>query len=376
MGNPESIVLPGLVDMHVHLRDPGATEKEDFATGTRAAIAGGVVAVVDMPNNPLYPTVNELRLRDKRDRAGRAAYCDVGFYYGSAPADNNIRTFEYAATHVLGLKSYLEVTTGNASGKEPKDFKAIWAAWHKAAAPTQPIILHSEKRTIEEALYLTAGKLGHPTHVAHVSNQAELQTILDAREKGWPVTCGVTPHHLFLNENDVHNWYQRMKPPLATPEDQAFLWEHIDDIDVIETDHAPHTIEEKENANTRNPAGKEGGVTSYGVPGLEFMLPLLLHAYRQGRLTDKQITQKTSRRPREILGLPRSRGSNVRVDLVDYEVTPNHVWSKCGWSPYLGRIVTGRIAEVTLRGWPVYRDGSFLGRRGEGRVLNPIREAA
>jgi carbamoyl-phosphate synthase/aspartate carbamoyltransferase/dihydroorotase len=372
----ETLALPGLVDMHVHLREPGAEEKEDLATGSRAAIAGGVVAVMDMPNNPYHATNTAFRLREKHDLAKGRMYCDVGFYYGSQPADNNIGTFDYAVRRAVGLKSYLEVTTGNTSGKEPKDFKRIWENWHKLAAPTQPIVLHSEERTIQEALSLVAGQIGHPTHVAHISNKAELDAVIAAREKGWPVTCGVTPHHLFLNSDDVTSWYRRMKPPLGPLSDQEYLWKHLDDIDVVETDHAPHSIDEKEEANRLNPDGLETGVTSYGVPGLEMMLPLLLHAMEKNKLTYERIVQMTSVRPREILGLPRSRGNTVRVLMMNYEVAPHHIWSKCGWSPYLGRMVTGRVVEVSMRGLPVFNDSGFGGREALGRVISPIERAA
>jgi carbamoyl-phosphate synthase/aspartate carbamoyltransferase/dihydroorotase len=362
--------------MHVHLREPGATDKEDFTTGTMAAVAGGVVAVMDMPNNPGNPTNSGYRLAEKFHLAEDRVYSDIGFYYGAKPEDNNLRSFKSAADRAMGLKSYLEVTTGSDHGSEPRDFTEIWHHWHDMASTTQPIILHAEERTIEEALAISAGTIGHPTHVAHVSNRAELEAVIRAKHRGWPVTCGVTPHHLLMNETDVHDWYQRMKPPLATPDDQAFLRHFLGMIDVVETDHAPHTIEEKEAANQGNPEGREDlKPTSYGVPGLEAMLPLLLHELKHGRLERNELVRLTSTRPREILGLPpTSNHTWVRASMDDYEFGVADVQSKCGWSPYLGRLVTGRVLEVSKNGHIVYRNG-LPTQPPTGRALTPSRQA-
>lgn len=365
----EQIVLPGLVDMHVHLREPGAEHKEDFTTGTRAAVAGGVTTLCDMPNNPGQPTNSGDRLIRKQDLAKGRVYADIGFYYGSQPGDENLGSFRYAVRHSLGLKSYLEITTGSDRGSNPQDFREIWQAWHRFAAPTQPIILHAEQRTIQEALALSAGQIGHPTHVAHISNRAELETVMWARRRGWPVTAGVTPHHLFLDERDVQTWYQRMKPPLHPVVDQEFLWRYIDEIDVVETDHAPHTQAEKDAAERENPqADPEHPVKCYGVPGLDAMLPMLVHAVQQEKLTRRQLVHMTNLRPRQILGLLPTR-THVKLRLDSYEFGEEQVWSKCGWSPYLGRLVTGRITEVTLRGSTIYDGRSFLGLPPQGRVL-------
>lgn len=367
MGEFQEIVLPGLVDMHVHLREPGDERKEDFETGTQAAIAGGVTTVFDMPNNK-RPIRSLERLGEKMLLANQRVYADIGFYYGYQPEEDNIGSFERARLATRGLKSYPEVTTSSDAQTSPADFREGWQAWHEVASQYQPIILHAEKDTIEEALAISAGEIGHPTHVL-VSDRPTLEVVMSAKKKDWPVTCGVTPHHLFMNQTDVRDWFQRMKPPLASPEHQEFLWRHFDQIDVIETDHTPHTKLEKQHTNHVNPTGSERGVVKcYGVPGLESMLPLLLHAVKLGKLTTNQLIDKTSTRPNEILGLTKDPTTSVKVRMEDYEFSEDDVRSKCGWTPYAGRLVTGRVIQVDLHGETVYREGEFIGSP-QGRIL-------
>lgn len=350
------LILPGVCDMHVHLRTPGQEHKEDFTSGTAAALAGGVVAVFDMPNNAEPVTTRE-RLERKMALAERMALSDIGFYFGSL--GNNLEEFPKVASLVFGLKLYLNETTGSylISGD---GLVNIYRSWHEAT-PDRPIILHAEEDVLSEALAVV-GKISHPTHIAHVSGKEELEIIMNAKNAGLPVTCGVCPHHLFLTKRDEKRLgaFGKMKPPLRSKEDQEFLWEHLDAIDVFETDHAPHTKIEKESDNP-----------PFGVPGLETLLPLLLTAEKNGKITREQIIEKTATRPREVLGLPQNNDSRVFVRPQVYEISAEALHTKCGWSPLEGQEVFGRVVRVEQRGRCVYEDGQVIARPGEGNVITP-----
>jgi dihydroorotase-like cyclic amidohydrolase len=148
------------------------------------------------------------------------------------------------------------------------------------------------------------------------------------------------------------------------------MWANIEFIDTIGTDHAPHTKAEKDEANRLNPEGKTGkdDKKSFGVPGLEAMLPLMLRAVEDGKLTPQQLVYKTSSRPRELIGLPKDSASSIRVSMEQYEFSEEDVKSKCGWSPYIGQEVVGRVVQVDLHGKVVYRNGEFV-EAPQGQVL-------
>lgn len=227
------IRLPGLIDPHVHLRFD-QPHKEDFATGTAAALAGGYTFIIDMPNN--NPPVTTLaRLQKKIKAAERMAQCDIGFHFGSL--GDNLDEFKQVKDLVYGLKLYLNQTTGGYIIDEPK-MKKIYQAWQDATQGTKPILLHAEADVLPAVeRVVTATK--QPTHICHVSSQKELAHVISMKQKGLPVTCGVTPHHLFLTDKDreVLGSFGIMKPPLQTKHDQDFLWKHFNDIDIVESDH-------------------------------------------------------------------------------------------------------------------------------------------
>jgi dihydroorotase len=345
----DTITLPGLVDIHVHLRDPGQTHKEDFYTGTSAALAGGYTDVFDMPNNAV-PITSLETLNAKIASARRQAVCNIGFHFGSL--GDNLDEFDKVRDRVSGLKLYLNVTTGNYL-LSPEHLTKIFKAWHSP----KPILLHAEADVIETALKVTAAT-GQTTHVCHVSSRAELEPIIKAKAAGLPVTCGVTPHHLFLTETDEKQLgnYGKMKPALKPQADVDFLWEHFDQIDVIESDHAPHTHAEK----------AEG---TFGVPGLETTLPLLLQAEREGKLTRADITSKCADTPRRILGLDVEPGTSIEVEPVEFEISNENLKTKCGWTPFAGRTAFGRVQTVTIRDEKVYENGKILANPGSGRII-------
>ena len=244
------IHLPGLTDMHVHLRDPGETHKEDFLSGTSAALAGGFTCIFDMPNNAT-PITTAAVLDQKIASAKRQVVCDVGFYFGST--GRNLNEFAAVWDRVWGLKLYLNKTTGRYQVNLAQ-LPEIFRAWKSE----KPILLHAEADVIRNALRVAA-KPARKVHVCHVSQRAELAPIIRARQAGIDVTCGVTPHHLFLTDDAARQLgeFGKVKPSLKRRSEQDYLWEHISDIDVIESDHAPHTVADK------------GKVECLGSPGLK-----------------------------------------------------------------------------------------------------------
>lgn len=348
----KTITLPGLIDPHVHLRDPGQTYKEDFFSGTSAALAGGFTTVMDMPNN-VEPITTLERLEVKLDRAKTQIVSDLGVHFGTL--GDNFDEFHRVVDKVMGLKIYMNVTTGNFIVDKEKLIE-IYKAWPSE----KPILLHAE----DDVLYLVddaVRKTRKTTYVAHVSSEEELSFVVRAKDDGLPVFCGVTPHHLFLTEDDVKTLkgYGCMKPSLKSKKDQKYLWDHMDYIDVIESDHAPHTRAEK-----------EADPPTFGVPGLETTLPLLLMAEKEGRLTRKQITDRLHTNPAKIFNVKTDPKTKVIVDMSEYKIKNEDLKTKCGWSPFAGRKVVGKVTQVDLRGDTVYKDGKVLAEPGTGKLIS------
>ena len=373
------LTLPGLIDPHVHLRDPGQTEKEDFYTGTSAALAGGYTCILDMPNNKIPITTLE-RLDEKIKIAREKIVCDVGFYFGSV--GDNLNEFEKVKNKVIGIKLYLNETTGNLKMTDLNLLEKIFTALsstkiissqsmslHSSILSTKkseplksklPILVHAEEKRVEDVINVVR-KIKIHTHFCHISTAYDLKQIIKAKEEGLPVTCGVTPHHLFLTEKDVKKFrpYRQMKPPLSSKKDQVFLWTHLNYIDVIESDHAPHTKEEK-----------EAGPPPFGVPGLETTLPLLLTAVSEKRLTIEDIIRLCYKTPAKIFGIKTDSKTKIDVDLNwKFEIGNLKFHTKCGWSPFNGWRVKGKVERVFIRGTKVFEDGKILVDPGFGRIL-------
>lgn len=348
------ITLPGLIDIHVHLRTPGQQHKEDFLTGTSAALAGGFTTILDMPNN-LKPVTTIKRLQQKEDLARQSIVCDVGFYFGSL--GDNLAEFPKIQGQVFGIKLYLNVTTGHLLIDEEK-LRAIYHAW----SSKQPILLHCEGQTLPMALNVirTTQK---KTHICHVSSKEELSAVIDAKEKGLPITCGVTPHHLFLTEVDVKRLgpFGLMRPFLKSQKDQDYLWQHLDAIDVIESDHAPHTKMEKTGDNP-----------PFGVPGLETTLPLLLTAVSEDKLTVDDIIRLMYINPAKIFHIATDPETKIEVDEnFVYEINNTDLKTKCGWSPFAGKKVTGKVQKAYIRGEKAFENGQILVSPGFGKIIYP-----
>ncbi|PIZ63567.1 hypothetical protein COY17_00545 [Candidatus Saccharibacteria bacterium CG_4_10_14_0_2_um_filter_52_9] len=347
----KNITLPGLIDPHVHLRDPGQTTKEDFLSGTSAALAGGYTTVMDMPNN-VEPITTLERLEAKLAGARTQVVCDIGFHFGTL--GDNFEEFPKVINKVMGLKVYLNVTTGNYIIDKPR-LLDIYKAW-----PGQkPILLHAED-DVSDLVLSTLQAVPKATHICHVSSQAELEFVIKAKEAGLPITCGVTPHHLFLTDKDAERLgtFGHMKPFLKPQADQDFLWQHLGYIDVIESDHAPHTKAEK-----------EGDTPPFGVPGLETTLPLMLTAEAEGRLTRAQLVEKLHTNPARIFGVTPDDATRIEVSMDEHEITNDALQTKAGWSPFAGRKLVGKVTRVVLRSQTVFENGQVLASPGSGRIL-------
>lgn len=359
-------ILPGCIDVHVHFREPGLTHKEDFSTGSVAALAGGVTTILDMPNT-LPPTVTIEALRDKNDLAKEKCKCNFGFHFGVSEHHFNEIRKATREPNVHSFKAYVGESTGDMRVpydllehvfEETPKVITVHAEDHffikeneekfkGSQDPSVHSLIRSEvcaEEAVKHVLHL-AKKHDHKVHIAHVSTALEL--IVIRKFKNQNVTCEVTPHHLFLNigEYEKQGNFVKTNPPLRTRSDQEALWAAIDDgtVDIIASDHAPHTFAEKDVTYSVAPSG---------VPGVETMLPLLLNEVNRGRLTINKVTDLLAKRPAEIFGFS---GKGVIATGMDADfvicdmgllkvIENDHLKTKCRWSPFNG---------WELKGWPV-----------------------
>jgi dihydroorotase len=367
-------LLPGAVDVHVHLRQPGFPHKETWTTGSHSAAAGGVTTVVDQPNTD-PPTVTGAAFDEKAALAADSLV-DYGIN-GGVTADWDPDSLFDRPLFALG-----EVFLADSTGDMGIDVDLFRAAVERAATADVTVTVHAEDadrfdRTVrgrddpdawsayrtadaevaavEQACDVVADVEGASLHVAHTSTPGGVRA---ASEAG--ATCEVTPHHLFCSRADLPGLgtFGRMNPPLRSADRRRELFDLLADgtVDVVATDHAPHTREEKDASIWDAPSG---------VPGVETMLPLLLAVAGEGRLSYERVRDVTARNPARIFGLSRkgriSEGADADLVLVDpddvREIRGEDLHSRCGWTPFEGS--EGVFPELTMvRGTVVYeRDG-------------------
>lgn len=384
-GQSEIIFQPGPVDVHTHPRVFDAISQEDFleANGgmegkaglleyTAVALRSGITAMLAMPNESIrlydpssdestilvpYPIANLDRVRAVQSKISQEAYLPVGIHYGLDPehiftneAKENIddeklhRNFEEVSEECMGLKIYGAETTGgyNLHTRHIPRVIDIWSQIN----PEKPVTLHLEDedvgRVLTEIHKLQGGK-NIPVHIAHVSSRLELLAVITAKKAGMNVTCEVTPHHLTLDESVIKEigGYGCMKPTLKTQEDIDFIWANIDSVDIFASDCAPHRRSDKE---AKNP--------SYGVTNHTVMLPILIGAVAQGKLSLDQLNEKLCLNPRRRFSLPMYDGSHVSVKLAETTARGREeaISPRYGHEPFskLGKsfFMLGRVVEV------------------------------
>jgi dihydroorotase (multifunctional complex type) len=375
------LILPGLVDAHVHLREPGGEHKEDLTSGTQAALAGGVTTVLAMPNTS-PPITDHSSLANIMAMADAKAVCDFGFFVGATSTNAKEAA---SLSEAVGLKIYMGSSTGTLLVDQ---FEGQFAHF-RACPPPRPIAVHAEDEAavqwfaqhgqrrpplcaaLETARALVlAEHTGKRLHICHLSTAQELQLVRSAKARGIRVSCEVTPHHLFLTEDDERRLgpLAKMNPPLRSSADRDALWDDLAFIDAIASDHAPHTRDEKQVSVADAPSG---------VPGLETTLPLMLTATSEGRMLLSDLVRLTSTGPAVVFGLRRKGDIAPGYDADLVLVSPDVEWTirdeslrtKCGWTPFAGSRVKGRVERVYLRGTLAYADGEILVEPGYGRAV-------
>jgi len=375
-----NILLPGLIDAHVHFREPGLTHKEDFFTGSCAAVSGGITTIIDMPNTK--PPMLTIPLLEEKRRLAEKSVVNYGFHFGSSAS--NLNDIAQAQTYpgVASTKVFLNESTGKMMVQDQEALYQIFLI-------SKLITTHAEGEKINLALELHEDT-DTPVYFCHLSSKDDVELIRKAKQnnmsklkqyetsratalrstwalaretlkqseqetrlqeqgarqhKGQRIFAEVSPHHLFLSSGHFNamRGFAMMKPSLKEMDDKDALWEAISDgtIDTIASDHAPHTIEEK---RARQPP--------FGCPGVETLLPLMLHAVSEGRLTLKRLVELCCENPARIFGIEGKGKIAVGYDadfvLVDVEkekrVENEKLLTKCGWSPF---------NHWTLKGWPV-----------------------
>ncbi|CAN5855732.1 dihydroorotase [soil metagenome] len=348
--------IAGMVDPHVHLRDLDWSAKATFESETAAALAGGYWAVLDMPNTP-PATVSSERLASKAERLAVAARCDFGLYLG-ADGEATADRYRAAAPGAVGLKVYCDATTGELLISDQPRRRAHLLAW--ARVTRRPVAVHAEGASLEAVLALVR-ELRVRVHFCHVSERREIDALRLAKGDGLPVSVGVTPHHLTLTADDAARLggYGLVRPALKEPSDVDALWAGVADgtVDVVESDHAPHTRAEKESADP-----------PFGLPGLETTLPILGLAMHEGRLDSERLVELVAYNPQRIFGLRVPPETSTRVDLgSSWVVSDEKLLTAPGWSPFHGLRVWGRVAEVRIRGRVAWDGERVLAAPGDGR---------
>jgi len=350
-------LLPGMIDTHTHMRDPGFEHKEDFLSGSKACAKGGITTFIDMPNtNPATIDVEALEL--KREKA-KKSIVDYGFHFGGAVTNNKDEIAK--AKGILSTKIFLNVSTGKMLVEDLDILDDIYKA-------SRMIMVHAEGDMVQRAIDL-AIKHQKKLVLAHISLKSELDMVIEARKTYKDIFVEVTPHHLFLTEEDAkNNRLLRMKPELKSQEDRLAMWQGIKDgiVNTIGTDHAPHLVSEKTEKVT------------FGIPGVEWALALLLSEVNKGTLTLERLVDMYSTKPTEIFGIKNKGKIELSYDadfiLVDlekeYTIKNEETVSKCAWSPYNNMTVKGLVEQTFVRGKKVYDNGEFCINEGREVELN------
>lgn len=373
------IAIPGVIDPHVHFRIPGGAHEEDWETGSRAALKGGVTTVFDMPNTWPSLTTRE-RLEEKREIVSATSKIQARFWFGATR--NNLDEI-VAVSHepdIMGVKVFMGSSIGDLLITEEKDLRQIFRICAEnnlivAVHPEDELLIRAKRldlgreplvadhtlirdaevevSAVRRALRI-AKETGCRLYLCHLSTPEAVEIALRAKESGYPVFIEVTPHHITLDESQLqrnNGRYFKMNPPLRTPKQVVRLRGYVyrGYVDTIGSDHAPHTCDEKQKE-------KYDDIPS-GVPGVETLLPIMFNLVTEGKLTLESLVNLTSANVAKIFGLS-SKGKiepSYDADLV--LIDPNQtitirnkdMASKCGWTPYDGMTVKG-VPKITIIG--------------------------
>ena len=384
-------VLPGCIDTQTHFREPGSTDTEDLNSGSRAAIAGGITAVFEMPNtNP--PTSNIKEFKRKLDLAKNRMYCNYGFYFG-ATADNVNQLAKLKDLEgCCGIKLFAGSSTGNLLVADEKDIDKVFQHSSKVVAvhSEDEEILNKNKKLIkngevhshpvwrsEEAaisstrrIVRIAERYNKKAHILHISTKQEIDFL--SQHKG-NITFEITPQHLTIYAPDCYDklgTYAQMNPPLRDKSHYDRLWFAVKNNlnDTIGSDHAPHLKVNKEKEYPNSPSG---------MPGVQTLLPVMLNHVNDGKLSLKQLINLVCENPIEIFGIKNKgfikKGYDADFTIVDMnkdiKIKNINIESKCGWSPFDGFTFKGSPVATIINGKIKMLDGKILGKP-EGLPLN------
>ncbi|MCR9176517.1 MAG: dihydroorotase [Alphaproteobacteria bacterium] len=378
------VVLPGVIDSQVHFREPGLEHKEDIAHGSKAAVMGGVTAFFEMPNTS-PSTIDEAALNDKLARSKASAWCDHAYFIGGAEENVDKLDRLEQLPGCAGVKIFMGSSTGSLLVEREEILRAILRNGRRRisihaededrlrerqhiAKETAHPRAHPIWRDVETAVIASrriaemSRETGRPVHVLHVTSAEEMELLAHYKDT---VTVETTLNHLTLAAPDCYERLgtrAQMNPPVRDERHRAAIWQAIADgtVDVIGSDHAPHTLEEKQRDYPSSPSG---------MPGVQTLLPLLLDHMSQGRLTLARLVDLTSAGPQRIFGIAGkgriAMGYDADFALVDLgaqrEITDDWIASKCGWTPFAGTTVRGWPKGTIVRGTIVMRDDEVLG---------------
>ncbi|MBS1728571.1 MAG: dihydroorotase [Armatimonadetes bacterium] len=369
-------LLPGAIDTQVHFREPGMEQKEDLASGSLAALCGGVTSFLEMPNTKPETTSPEA-LADKVTRASGRCWSNFGFFFGATPANA-----EHLAEYELlpgapGVKIFVGSSTGDLLVDQEDDLRRVLMNGHKRVAvhsedearnrerkalisdiphPREhPFLRDAESAKIStERLIRLCRETHRPVHILHISTADELPLIAEAKCQGLPITCEITPQHLWFSAPECYDRLgtkAQMNPPVRSEEHRAALWRALDSglFDVFGSDHAPHTAEEKAKPYPSSPSG---------MPGVETILPVLLTYAAQGRISYETLVRMFCETPAALYQIESKGRIEIGYDADFVLVDPHRRWtvdqsllhSKCGWSPYDGEELIGQVQAVYLAG--------------------------
>ena len=355
------LVMPGVIDVHTHMREPGVTYKEDFATGSRACVKAGVTTFYDMPNT-VPTTTTEENLLEKKKLASEKSIVNFGIHFGGSKNDNVEEIKKVLKNEEVNtVKIFMNVSTGEMLIEDDEILAKVFEN-------SKLVLVHAENEMIDKAIELNKN-YGSGLYVCHIPSAEEMKKVINAKKnsdvntKEHPVYAEVTPHHLFLNteireSTERNKMLLRMKPELREKSDNEFLWEGINrgEVDTIGTDHAPHLISEKLEKIT------------FGMPGVETSLALMINAYNEGKISLEMIQKLMCENPAKIMKIEKrgklQEGYFADVIVVDTKKEwivgiDDTIESKCGWTPYENWRLKGKNIMTIVNGEIVYENGKI-----------------